>query len=395
MPPASLRKPVSLPSTADTPTKGVLQVSRKVAGPRQSGGYRYPLTLTLLMQKSFKTVKLWESEQPSPRLPSPNSDFTHHKCTILPLNEPAGAGRVSGVTGCRGSVARSRGLTLAVLRRRFHPPTINFPRLHLSSPTTPARPGILSSPLKPALQSPKQQSPSPSKQLRVAPPQALCSGERVWTRTKVPPHPDQAAGETGAQTGRGGARAALGVPAPGPSATPYRRSGAPQLPFPRPHSGRRGEPAALPPAAARAAAPPPYRAGGSWLPQGPSEARLRGGLRTGPHPGTGVQTPGKPADAGTRTRRKPAELEDVPGRPRRAPPTHRTGARSRARSRQGLWGALRDAETAVWVRRLLGVFFPGGDHLVSPRQFWEDLLKDAVFGEAGGWIRRSPSLGPS
>lgn len=35
------------------------------------------------------------------------------------------------------------------------------------------------------------------------------------------------------------------------------------------------------------------------------------------------------------------------------------------------------------------------DHLVSPRQFWEDLLKDAVFGEAGGWIRRSPSLGPS
>lgn len=85
-----------------------------------------------------------ERTTPPPPPLSPNSDFTHHKCTILPLNEPAGAGRVSGVTGCRGSVARSRGLTLAVLRRRFHPPTINFPRLHLSTPTTPARRGILS-----------------------------------------------------------------------------------------------------------------------------------------------------------------------------------------------------------------------------------------------------------
>lgn len=164
-------------------------------------------------------------------------------------------------------------------------------------------------------------------------------GARVDTHKGPSPSQPSSGGTPGA--GRAG-----GSPpqAPPPPRTADPR--APRLPFPRPHSRRRGQPAALPPPAARAAAPPPRRAGGSWLPRGPSEGRQHGGLRAGPHPGTGVQTPGTPADAGTRTRRKPAELEDVPGRPRRAPPTQRTGARSRAGSRQGLESALRDAETA-------------------------------------------------
>lgn len=57
----------------------------------------------------------------------------------MPLNEPAGEGRVSGVTGCRGSVARSRGLTLAVLPPTHHQLPAASPQYthHPSSPWNP------------------------------------------------------------------------------------------------------------------------------------------------------------------------------------------------------------------------------------------------------------------
>lgn len=113
-------------------------------------------------------------------------------------------------------------------------------------------------------------------------------GARVDTH-KGPPSPAGAAnpskqrGGNGAQTRGGGG--GLGVPTSGPSAAPHHRQVSSAVPFPRPHSRRRGEPAALPPPADRAAAPPPRRAGGPWLPRGPSEALLHGELRAGPHPG--------------------------------------------------------------------------------------------------------------
>lgn len=46
------------------------------------------------------------------------------------------------VTGCRSSVDRSPGLTLAGCTSAALPPTIKFPRLHLSAPTTQAPHGI-------------------------------------------------------------------------------------------------------------------------------------------------------------------------------------------------------------------------------------------------------------
>ncbi|MEJ1279440.1 hypothetical protein NN561_010371 [Cricetulus griseus] len=260
------------------------------------------------------------------------------------MNPLAQEGCLASQDVARGSVAGGRGL--AVLRRRSHPPSTcrGFPSVHHHHPSSPRN-------FLPASKSGHFISKSrsvlfPPSLRPCVPPAAAGAG----------PGPVSACGHAQRSLpnpGADGRRRRRAGRAGGPGTRPLRhlarqirqpRNGPSRVPAPR--SGRRREPAALPPPAARAAAPPPCRAGGSWLPRGPSEARLHGGLRAGPHPGTGVQTPGRSADAGTRTRRKPAELEDVPGRPRRARPTHRTGARSRARSRQGLWGALRDAGTA-------------------------------------------------
>lgn len=231
------------------------------------------------------------------------------------------------------------------------PPTIKFHGFTSVHPPPKLPAEFISSPLKACTSSPKaEMSLSLLPAAGGAAPGPERPGARVDTHKGAPSpagaaNPSKQRGGNRAQTGGGGG--GLGVPTTGPSAAPHHRLASSAVPFPRPRSRRRGEPAALPPPAARAAAPPPRRAGGPWLPRGPSEeALLHGELRAGPHPGTSRRTPGIRAYFGRRMRAKPAELEDVPGRPRRAPPIHLTGARSRAPSPQSLWSALRDAATA-------------------------------------------------
>lgn len=224
------------------------------------------------------------------------------------------------------------------------------PRLHLSTPTTQAPRGIFLLAFKSLYFISKgRNGPVPPTRCgrRRPRPRATRSACGHAQRSPLPRRgrkPKQAArGKRGADRRRrrttgGPDIRLLRRPTPQPREL---RSALPASPLPEAR-----EPAALPPPAARAAAPPPRRAGGSWLPRRPSEALLHGELRAAPHPGTGRRTPGIRAYFGRRMRSKPAELEEVPGRPRRAPPSHFTGARSRAPSPQSLWSALRDAETA-------------------------------------------------
>lgn len=171
----------------------------------------------------------------------------------------------------------------------------------------------------------------------------------MWTRTKVPPPPPgpQTQASSEGETGRRQEEEAEGW---GPDIRPFRhptpqtgelRSALPASPLPEARGA--GGPTSTSRPSSSAATPPSRR------PMAPARtvrslAARRAQGRSAPR--MGKRTPGIRAYAGRRMRAKPAELQEVPGRPRRAPPIHLTGARSRAPSLQSLWSALRDAVTA-------------------------------------------------
>lgn len=169
------------------------------------------------------------------------------------------------------------------------PPTIKFPRLHLSTPTTQAPRGIFLLASKSLHFIAKGRNvPVPPTSCGRRRPRPLRTGSACGHAQRSLPgaaNPSKQRGRNGAQTEGGGAQGGLGIPTSGPSAAPHRRLASSAVPFPRPRSRRRREPAALPPPAARAAALPPCRAGGPWLPRGPPEARLHSPGRAGGLPG--------------------------------------------------------------------------------------------------------------
>lgn len=248
------------------------------------------------------------------------------------------------VTGCRSSVYHSPDLTLAVHWQLLHPPSSSpgFTAVHpllklrvefLSSPQ-----GGCSSPLKAEtslslLPAAGDAAPGPVRR------GVRCGqAQRSLPRAAKPTHTKAGSRQKAARRQHWGSQ--LQAPPPPSTADPR----APPLPFLRPRSWRRGEPAALPPPAARAAAPPPCRDGGSWLPRGPSEGRLQGGLKTGP-------PRGERGDPGETSGRRQNEVQRASRAGGRAgPPSPRAPDPAHGRALAGgLGSALREAETAGWV----------------------------------------------
>lgn len=292
------------------------------------------------------------------------------------------------VTGCRSSVDRSPALTLAVPRRRFHPPSSfrGFTSVH---PPPKLLVGFFSSLLKACTSSPKtEMSLSLLPAAGGAAPGPERPGARVDTHkgpSRGPQDRASSEGETRRRQAEEARREDRGSRHQAPPPPHTADSRAPQCPSRVPAPGARGTggPTSTSSPSSSAATLPSRR------PMAPARTvRSRAVPRDGREGGLrGIR-----ADAGRRTRGKPAELEDVPGRPRRALPTHLTGARSWARSPQSLWSALRDAETpglgekTSWC--LLSRKRPSCLTLIVLGRF----LKDAGFG-AGGWIRMDPSPG--
>lgn len=269
------------------------------------------------------------------------------------------------VTGCRSSVDRSPGLTPAVPRRRFHPPSSSrgFTSVH----PLPKLPVEFFSSKSLHFISKGRNVPVPPTSCGRRRPRPLAPGCACGHAQRSLPgaaNPSKQRGGNGAQTEGGGAQGGLGVRTSGPTTAPHGRLASSAVPFPRPCSRRRPEPAALPPLAALAAALPLCRAGGPWLPRGPPEAGLHSPGRAG---GLRGYEP-TPAEGRAASRQS--------WRTCQATLAARSRPTSRARAR-GL-GALKVCGARCgtrrqrgWVRRRLGVSSPRGDHLVSPRQFWE------------------------
>lgn len=241
------------------------------------------------------------------------------------------------------------------------PPTIKFPRLHLSTPTTQApREIFLLSSKSLHFISKDRNVPVPPTSCGRCRPRPRETGSACGHAQRSLPgaaSPSKQRGGNEAQTG-GGAQGGQGVPASGPSAAPHRRLAGSAVPFPRPCSRSAGN------------RRPYLHQQPEQQRRHPAERAAHGSHEDCPKPGC---TPGRagrlrgyeptPGEGRAASRRSSRTCQAALA----ARPRSTSRARARGLGARKVCGARCGTRRHPgWVRRLPGVSFPGRDHLVSP-----------------------------